>query len=140
MVKRIASAEVVGIVLLAACGAWCQSARESLPDAPSAVAAQALRSNALVEDARSPLSFGGMSAPGRSMRQDGFLVYDRAAARHKDLEAIFRKYLYRSPAGQPSNARSATDGSLMGRATHAAARTVVMRNEAGKGRLNTSYL
>jgi hypothetical protein len=136
MVKGIASFGVVGFVFLAACGAVCQSRRDSLPDAPSAVAGQE-RSNAFAEEARSTLSVSGTSALALPMRQDGILVFDRAAARHKDPEAIFRKYLSSRPAKQPA---SASSGSLVGRATHAASGTVVTRNESGKGRLNTSYL
>jgi len=142
MVKGIASSGLVGFVLLAACGAVCQSGRSSLPDAPSAVAGQTTRFNAFAAEARARLSvagmnMGGTNAPMQPMRQDEVLVFDRTAARHKDPEAIFRKYLSSRPAKQPV---SASSGSLVGRATLAASGTVVTRNESGKGRLNTSYL
>src|SRR5271166_4853391 len=141
MVKGIASAGVVGIVwMMAAGGAVCQS---GLPDAPSArVAVQSQRFDNF------PLNFAGtnmgaMSAPGWPMRQNALLFDDRAAANHasnqKDPEAVFRKYLSRTPTGQQAS-NWAAGGSLMGRATHAAARTVITRNQAGKGKLNTSYL
>ena len=141
MVKGIASCGVVGFVLLAACGAWCQVARQSLPDAPSALIASPMqRSEALVEEARPPLSVGATGAPGWSMRQEGLLFSSGTTSHHKDPDAIFRKYLYPSSPGRPSTNRSANDGSLMGRGVHAAERTVVTRNELGKGRINTSYL
>jgi hypothetical protein len=144
MVKRIASFGAVGFVLLVACGAVCQNAGESLPDAPSAVvAAQTERFGASVEEGGSPVnvgsaSVGSTSVAARPMRQDAVLVFDRSASRHKDLDAVFRKYLYSSSVKQQPNSKSG--GSVMGRATHAAARTVVTRNQSGKGRLNTSYL
>ena len=147
MVKRIASFEVVGFVLLAACGAVCQDRQfQSLPDAPSAqVAAQAAtqgqRFGGFAEAAHSPLIFSATGAPGFT-RQEGFFLSDRTASRHKDPDAIFRKYLSSSSSSgkrQPDY-QSAGSGNLMGRATHAASHSVVTRDESGKGRLNTSYL
>jgi hypothetical protein len=142
MVKRIASAGVVGLVLLGACAAVGQSGREALPDAPSAVAGQTQRFETFAGETRSPLSSAGMSASGWSTRQEGLLFSGRSAAHHKDPDAIFRKYLNPSSSsvGQASSNHAADGGSVMGRATHAASRTVVTRNESGKGRLNTSYL
>jgi len=144
MVKRIASFEVVGLVLLAACAAVGQSGRESLPDAPSAVmATQTQRLNAPVEEAGLPLNvaganMGAMGSAAGPMRHDEVLVFDGTASRHNGPDAVFRKYLYSSSVKQQPN--SASGGSLMSRATHAAARTLVTRNQSGKGRLNTSYL
>jgi hypothetical protein len=61
MVKRIAPVRVVSFVLLAACGAVCQSVRQSLPDAPSVqTATRAQKFNVFVGEARSPLKFGAM--------------------------------------------------------------------------------
>lgn len=140
MVKRIASAGVVGFALLAGCGAVCQDGRQSLPDAPSAqLVTQAQRFDGFAEG-RSALNLGAIGAPAWSMRQDVFLLSTRTELRRKDPDAIFRKYLYRSSLNQQPGDRSASSGSLMGRATHAASRTVVTKNESGKGRLNTSYL
>lgn len=146
MVKGIASAGVIALVLMGADAAVCQGGRGSLPDAPSAVAGQAQRSNAFVEDARLPLNVAGTSVagtmgdPGWSMRQEGLFFSGGSAGRHKDPEAIFRKYLYPSSPRQALSSHSASGENLLGRGTHAAARTVVTRNDAGKGRLNTSYL
>ncbi len=141
MVKGIASAGVVALVLLAACTAVGQDRREdrreSLPDAPSAVvAAQTQRLNAPAAETASPVN-SGVSFTAGPMRQET-LVFDGTAARGKDPEAFFRKYLTSSPVKRPS--ASENGASVMGRATHAMARTVVTRNESGKGRLNTSYL
>jgi hypothetical protein len=142
MVKRIASAGVVGFVLLAACGAVCQERQfESLPDAPSAqVGTPTQRFNGFVEETRSPLNFGTMAASAGLTRRDGLVVSEWPASRQKDPDAIFRKYLYASSLNQQQGYHSASGGSLMGRATHAASGIVVARDESGKGRLNTSYL
>src|ERR1700693_3107180 len=123
MVKGIASAGVVGFVMLAACGALCQNVRESLPDAPSAqVASQAQRFGGFIEEARAPLIFKATSARGFS--QDEFLFADRTGSRHKDPDTIFRKYLSSSSVKRQPGYQSAGGGNLVGRATHAGSRTV----------------
>lgn len=135
MVERIASGVVV-LVLLAAGAAVGQDAKESLPDAPSAVVAQSQRLSGAGVAATGVAGTGEMGAAAWPMRQYD-LVYDGTAVRHKDPDAVFRKYLI-SP--RVKQAASAKDASVMGRATHAMARTVVTRNESGKGKLNTQYL
>jgi hypothetical protein len=143
MVKQIASFGAVGFVLIAACGAVCQDRQfQSLPDAPLAQAAtqsatQGQRFGGFVEEVRSPLIFGATGAPGFT-RQEGLFFSDRTAPRHKDPEAIFRRYLSSPPVKQQRN--SAAGENLVERATHAASGTVVTRNESGKSKLNTSYL
>ncbi len=137
MVKGIASAGVVGLVLLAAYAAVAEDGRESLPDAPSAVVA-AQRLNAPGEEAGSPVNSGEMDVAAGTMRQNESLVFDETSARRQDSDAFFRKYLSSSPVKQQPV--SAKGGSLMGRAMHALVRTVVIRNESGKNRLNSAYL
>jgi hypothetical protein len=138
MVKRIASAGVVGCMLLAACGAVCQDVRGSLPDAPSArVANQVQKFEGFVAQERSAFGWGAMSH--LAVRDGEFVLSsDGRAFRQKDPEAIFRKYLYSPSLRQGYH--SSGSGSVMGRATYAASRTVVVRDASGKGRLNTSYL
>lgn len=139
MVKQIASAGVVAFVALAACGAVCQDSRRFLPDAPSAqVQNQVQRFSGFVEEERSSLGLGAMSASAEMMRPGGFVLSYGPAFRQKDPEAIFRKYL--SPAWQRQGYHALNGGRLMGRAEYAASRTVVVRDASGKGRLNTSYL
>ncbi len=141
MVKRIAPVGIGSLVLLCACGALCQNVRKSLPDAPSPhVATLTLRFNGFLDEAGSPSKFGGTGAYAGLMRPGGFAVSDKAVFRQKDPDAIFRKYLYPSPLTQPRGYGFAADGSLLGRATYAASRTVITRNDSGKGRLNMSYL
>jgi hypothetical protein len=140
MVKRIAPAGAVAFVLLAACGAACQ-VHPSLPDAPSArVATPSEEFGGFVEAAGSPLKLGAMEPSAGVMRPAEFVFSDRAAFSQKDPNAIFRKYLYPSSLTQQSADHSTSGASLMGRATYAASRTVVRRDESGKGKLNTSYL
>jgi hypothetical protein len=81
-----------------------------------------------------------MGASAGVMRPGEFVFSDRAAFPQKDPNAIFRKYLYPSSLKQQSVDHSTSGTSLMGRATYAASRTVVRRDESGKGKLNTSYL
>jgi|SRR5580658_532797 hypothetical protein len=141
MVKRLAAFGVVSFVLLAACASVCQNVRESLPDAPSVQAATPeQRPNVLVEEAHSPLSFGAMSGHAGMMRPGGLVFTDKAFPNQRDADATLRKYLYPSPVRPQPGYRSGSSGSLMGRATYAASRTLVTRDGSGKARLNTSYL
>ena len=146
MVKRIAPVGVVSFVLLAACGAVCQIVGQFLPDAPSVqVATHAQKFSVLIGEARTPAAFGAMGGHAGMMRQGTAAAADRPVFIQKDSESIpsntiFSKYLYPSSLKQQSGYHSVSGGSLMGRATYAASRTLVTRDESGKGRLNTSYL
>jgi hypothetical protein len=93
-----------------------------------------------VEEAGSPLRAGQIDALAEGIRQGEFAFSERTAYPQKDLDAIFRKYLYPSSQKRQSVYRSTSSASLVGRATYAASRTVVRRDETGKARLNTSYL
>ncbi|MFZ0321057.1 MAG: hypothetical protein WAL56_18155 [Candidatus Sulfotelmatobacter sp.] len=137
MVKRIASIWIVCFLLLACGVAVCQSVGQSLPDAPSAqIPSLPEKVNEFAENAGSAPKFGAIGALGGATQSDGFVGFDRSF-RQRDPNAIFRKYL--SPR-QPVRYYSAGSASLLGRATYAASRTVVLRDQSGKGRLNTSYL
>lgn len=139
MVKRIASVGVICIVGLAGCGALCQNVRESLIDAPSAqVAAPAQRFGGFVEEGRSPLRLSGMDTG--VMRPGGFAAYERALSGQKRSRTIFEKYLSSSAVKRQSGYHALSSESLMGRATSAASRIFVTRDDSGKGRLNTTYL
>jgi hypothetical protein len=141
MVKRIAPVAVVAFVLLAVCGAVCQDARQSLPDAPSMQAAtQKPNFSGFIEEARSPLSFASTDRNAGVTSQLLFADPDKAVSGQKDPNAVFRKYLYPSSLKQQSGYHSLSSGSLMGRATSAASRTLIARDDSGKARLNTSYL
>ena len=112
-------------VVLAACGALGQQRQlaGSLPDAPS------------------------MQAPGnidRDVRFGDFLSYSLLSfsdGRGQNSSSdFFTKYLSAGSAKRGMNYRPANSGSLVGRATFAASRTVITRDDSGKGRLNTAYL
>jgi hypothetical protein len=141
MVKRIAPFAVVSFVWLAVCGAACQNIDHSLPDAPSVQAiTPEHKFNGFAEDARSPLSFDSTGGNAGVTRQLLFADPDKAVSTQKSPDAIFRKYLYPSSLKQESGYHSLSSGSLMGRATSAASRTLIARDGSGKARLNTSYL
>src|SRR5258706_11909746 len=158
MVKRIAAIGVVTFVLLAACAVGQnagQSRADALPDAPSvrAAAAQVPEFKVFAGQLRSPFKFDGARFNGArfdgarldrarlpdAMRPDAFRDPDKKASAHKPPDAFLLKYLDPASAKQkPSDHLSGSD-SFMGRATHAAAGIFFTRDEAGRGRLNTSY-
>ncbi len=141
MVKQVASLRVVSFVMLAACGAVCQNVRRSLPDAPSAQAATLEHNfNGFAAEVRSPMRFDATAGNAALLRQGAFADPGKAVSSQKDPDAIFRKYLYPSSQKQQSGYHSVSNGSLMGRATSAASRPLITRDDSGKARLNTSYL
>lgn len=121
---------------------------QSLPDAPSAQALpQADTFQRLGDEARSPLTVvkGGMNAGVRretnaafGPRLSGATLLDKTVPDQKKAEAFFDKYLYPSLKHNSRYQLSSSDR-LMGRATDAASRIFLMRDESGKRRLNTPY-
>jgi hypothetical protein len=73
------------------------------------------------------------------VRQSEFAATYRTASRQEKSRTIFEKYLAPSSPKQQGD-RLSSNGSLMGRATNAASRIIVTRDESGRARLNTSYL
>jgi hypothetical protein len=141
MVKRIASFGVISCVLLAALGAACQSLRQSLPDAPSVeAAARAYKSNVFGGEARSPLKFDAMGGKWDLMRQGDFAAPEQAVSSQKESTNVFERYLNPSMLKQQLGYHSSSSGSILGRAIYAGSRTFVNRDEAGRSRLNMSYL
>ncbi|MFY9562416.1 MAG: hypothetical protein WAQ52_19455 [Terriglobales bacterium] len=57
----------------------------------------------------------------------------------KESSTFFDKYLYPSLLKQNLRYHPSTSSSFMGRATDAASRILITRDDSGKGRLNTSY-
>jgi hypothetical protein len=144
---------VTGFLLLAACCAFCQESPEkaassSLPDAPSAqVAAQAETFNTFTETVGSRLTIGanrsvtresGLASLARPA-QPGFTLLYQANPVQKESSDFFGKYLYPSLLKRNLNYHPSSSSSLMGRATYAASRVFITRDESGKGRLNSSY-
>jgi hypothetical protein len=147
MEKRIAPAGVLLFVALVACSAMSQDARQALPDAPSAqipsedpISIEDQRQRLMViQRAWTPgLGVAGLeSGAGRGFANPDETNIARAISR-KDSSSVFNKYLY-PPVGTRRAFSSSSSGSFMGRATTAASRMFVVRDESGKGRLNTSY-
>jgi hypothetical protein len=123
----------------------------SLPDAPSVQPrTQAEKFRTFVDEARSPLTLGavgvnagvmretelGRLTPGRQLSlptlYEGLLI-------QKESSAFFGKYLYPSLLKQDPRYYGSTSGSFLGRASYAASRILITRNDFGKRTLNTSY-
>lgn len=138
---------VTCFLLAAVCGAWCQKPEEkvawsSLPDAPSSIQA-----SGRAETLATPSAVGGdvgvMNAAelahGTRAPQLSHMVFSKAAPVQKGSGDLFDKYLYPSLLKRHLNYHPSTSSSFMGRATYAATRVFITRDESGKGRVNTSY-
>jgi hypothetical protein len=123
----------------------------SLPDAPSVQRPTgAEKFHAFVEEARSPLTLGAVAINVRGMReeeehltpgmQSSFTSLYRAAVLQKESSVFFGKYLYPLLLRQDPRYHPSTSDTMMGRATYAASRVLITRNDSGKRTLNTSYL
>jgi hypothetical protein len=136
MVNRILQVGIVSFVLVAGFGATCQNVDHSLPDAPSVPsAAPSQKPDAFFAEGRSPLE-PGATVGVNLMRADAFAATP-AESDEKQSKTIFDKYLAR---GSSKLSYHPSSSGLMGRATYAASRVLVTRDDSGKGRLNTSYL
>jgi hypothetical protein len=124
---------------------------KSLPDAPSfQPPTQAEKFQAFVDEARSPLILGAVGVNAGVMRetelehftpgpQPSFTTLYKVALIQKESSAFFGKYLYPSLLKQDPRYYPSTSDSFMGRATYAASRIFITRDDSGKRRLNTSY-
>jgi hypothetical protein len=124
---------------------------KSLPDAPSIQPpTQAEKFRTFVDEARSPLIFGaaGINAGimretelGRlsSGRQASLTALYKGALIQKESSAFFGKYLYPALLKQDPRYHPSSSRSFLGRATYAASRLLITRNDSGKRTLNTSY-
>ena len=123
----------------------------SLPDAPSAQPpTQAEKFRTFLDEARSPLTFGAAGATAGIMREAelGRLSFGRQASLtdlykgmliQKESGAFFSKYLYPALLNQDPRYYPSSSRSFLGRATYAASRILITRNDSGKTTLNTSY-
>ena len=145
------SIRVISFLLFAACAALCQQLQEkpassSPPDAPSVQASA--EPDTFRTLAASPLTFGAVRADGRFKSelanatrpaQPGFALLDPVEPVQNKSGDFFDKHLYPSLLKRRLNYHPASSDSLMGRATYAASRIFVTRDDSGKGRLNISY-
>lgn len=159
MVKRIALLGVGCFFLLEPCAVVCQSERpspESLPDAPSAmVSSQGVSFQRVDEGARSSVSVATVGtsaalrtetdlahvASGRSagLRWSGTALNPAVPVRRESSD-FFSRHLYPSLLNSNFRYRPSDSDSFMGRATDAASRIFITRDQSGKRKLNTSYL
>ena len=136
MVKRVLQVGIVAFVLVTGFAATCQNVDHSLPDAPSVQsAAPRQKPDAFFAEGRSPLG-PGATVGVNLMRADAFAA-SPAESGEKQPKTIFDKYLAR---GSSKLSYHPSSSGRMGRATYAASRVLVARDDTGKGRLNTSYL
>jgi hypothetical protein len=175
---RIAPIRVMSFLLLAACGALCQTERpsvdllqgaqfgglnstevqrqemstwRSLPDAPSVqLPTEAEKFQTFVKESRSPLTLGAVGVNSGVVRETelghvapgplpSLPASYKAVFTQKEDSTFFGKYLYPSSLKPHLPYHPSGGSSLMDRATYAASRIFVTRDESGKGRLNTSY-
>ena len=109
-------------VMLAACGALCQQGLEkanSLPDAPLAQAPGQAKIN--------------------SSAQFANFVFYREKPDQSSSRDFFTRHLYPALPKRNLNYHPANEG-VARRATYAASRTLITRDDLGKTKLNTSYL
>lgn len=120
-----------------------------LPDAPSVQpSAQAERVHPFVNEARSLSIPGAVGAnagivrepePGRVSAGPRNLAASYEPVFPPNNSSIFDKYLYPSLRKRVLRYHPSTSSSFMGRATDAASRIFITRDDSGNGRLNTSY-
>src|SRR5271155_1541585 len=175
MVKRITPIRVISFLLLAACGALCQSERppadllrglqfdgsnspemqrpemwRSLPDAPSSIQPprRVEKFPTFVNETPSPLTLSAVGVSAGAMHgtenvtpglQPNLTAHYQAAFIQKASSNFVSKDPYPSLLKQNLRYLPSTSSSFMGRATYAASRTFITRDDSGKGRLNTSY-
>ncbi len=121
----------------------------SLPDAPSSVQPpRAERFLTFVDETGSPVTLGAVGISAGAMRgtelghatpglQPSLTAHYQVTFIQQEPSAFFGKYL--SPSSLNPRYYASTSDSFMGRASYAASRIFVTRDESGKGRLNTRY-
>lgn len=147
---------VISFLMFATCGALCQQHQQnprgnSLPDAPSVqVPAQTEIFPAFANEERFSLTYGDIGSdavltaesedanPNRAQISSG--GFDKADPLEENPSHFFERYLYPSLLKRTPSYHPSTSGSLLGRATDAASRILVTRDDSGKQRFNASYL
>jgi hypothetical protein len=123
----------------------------SLPDAPSASVrplTQAEKFHTFISEARSPLTLGAVGVTAGVLSELGHVTPGpqpsltalyKAVFIQKESSAFFGKYLYPSLLKQDPRYYPSTSSSFLGRATYAASRILITRNDSGERTPNTSY-
>ena len=123
----------------------------SLPDAPSAQPpTQAAKLHTFADEAHSPFALGGVGINAGVMREielghvtpgvhPSFAAPYTEVFTQRESSTFLGKYLYPPLLKQNLRYHPSTSISFMGRATYAASRIFITRDDSGKGRLDTSY-
>ncbi len=122
----------------------------SLPDAPSSVQRpkRTERFHTFVNETDSPLTLGAVGVSAAAMRstelgrvtpgpQPSFTAHYQVAFIQQESSGLFGKYL--APSSLNPRYYASTSDSFMGRASYAASRIFVTRDDSGKRRLNIPY-
>jgi hypothetical protein len=130
-----------------------RNTQSSLPDAPSAVLAKQRERFQAGAEARSPLIFGDAAINSSMTREspehlapEGTPSFRAGATAFQPVvqkePSFFDKYIYPfpSPGKQDLRYPPSTGDSLLGRASYAASRFLITRDDSGKRRFNASYL
>jgi hypothetical protein len=137
MVRRIAI-PIVAAFQLATCGAFCQSVQAALPDAPSVAMTAEKGRVAASQSSILKAAWAGMNSSA-SLPARPTLVFEAPRTEHES-GTFLKKYLETPFARQETRYQASSKDSLLGRATDAAARIFVTRDETGRRRVNTSYV
>jgi len=123
----------------------------SLPDAPSTVQPpkQVQTFLTCADEVRSPLALDAVGINTGVMRgtelrhvtpgPQPYTAPYKAVVAQKEFHTFLGKYLYPSSLKQNLRYHPSSGGGFMDRATYAALRILIARDDSGKGRLNTSY-
>jgi hypothetical protein len=125
----------------------------SLPDAPSSIQSprRAERFPMFANETGSPLTFGALGVSAGTMRgtelghvtpglEPSLTAYYQVAFIKTKPNASLGKYPYQPMLKQDIRSYALTSGSFMSRASYAASRIFLTRDDSGKTRLNTSHL
>jgi hypothetical protein len=121
-----------------------------LPDAPSVhPPTQAEKFHTFVNEARSPLRLGAVAVDAGVMHETelshvtpgppSLTARYKVALIQKESSAFFGKYLYPSLLRQDPRYYPSTSSTFLDRATYAASRILITRNDSGNRALNSSY-
>jgi hypothetical protein len=139
MVKRCG--QVVSFMLLVVCTVLCQNQRQALPDAPAPpTSVQTQSHNVFLDQESSPLIPRETLDYAIVERRRDFGAGYGGFSHPKQSRTIFDKYLAPSSHKSQLHDYSLSQRGVVSRATHAAMRIIVTRDETGRARLNATYL
>jgi hypothetical protein len=143
MVMRLA-VPILTVWLAALGSAFCQSMRGALPDAPSAMAATngvRLNQNPLPTSISMKTAWPVTSGlrPQQTLPPRPTFVFETVHTQ-RETGTFLKRYFDTPFEKQETRYQASSKNNFLGRATDAAARMFVTRDEMGKRRINTSYV